>query len=315
MSAKRTQSRKDPKILLGEIESLIRNLRTDLDSRDLRDQTRALIPVFHGLRRLGCALVRTEGTSSARDRILYYLQRHPMTVVHGGELMVVSGIQAWRRRTGELRVELGWPIVSGRTAREMDDEGDFPVKDVEVQSMRPDDYILLSLEPDLEAARRWKTANQIRKEKGGVKTKILRYLQENLGRAVTGEELRYLAQNRTVWTRRIRELRSEEGWPIVTRNTGRPDLPIGTYLLEANRQVPTHDRDIPDPIRRKVLRQQGYRCQECDWTHESWNASDPRHLELHHIEHYARGGTSVEDNLRTLCTVCHDDLHRRERPS
>ena len=120
-----------------------------------------------------------------------------------------------------------------------------------------------------------------------------------------------MAKDRTEWARRVRELRTEFGWPIVTKNTGRPDLDIGVYLLEADRQSPEHDRYIPDRIKREVLRRDRYECQNCGWSHEEWNRSDPRHLELHHIEHHVNGGENILENLLTLCIVCHDEIHKR----
>lgn len=130
---------------------------------------------------------------------------------------------------------------------------------------------------------------------------------------MTGEELRYVAGDKTEWARRVRELRTEEGWAVTSKNTGRPDLPIGVYLLEDSHQAPTHDRKIPDDVRRAVLVRDGYACQHCTWDHSMWNKADPRHLELHHREHHAKGGGNTEDNLITLCTVCHDKVHREDK--
>src|SRR5690606_32201045 len=109
--------------------------------------------------------------------------------------------------------------------------------------------------------------------------------------------------------RRTRELRTEYGWPIVTKMSGRPDMNVGSYLLEQDRQSPSHDRKIPDPVRSHVLRRDEYRCRRCDWKHDEFNRSDPRHLELHHIKKHALGGENTEPNLITLCTVCHDEWH------
>jgi 5-methylcytosine-specific restriction endonuclease McrA len=94
---------------------------------------------------------------------------------------------------------------------------------------------------------------------------------------------------------------------------GRSDLGVGVYVLQADRQSPEHDRSIPDDVRREVLRRDGYRCKACGWSHDEWNPSDPRHLELHHIEHHVKGGANIEGNLKTVCTVCHDKVHRREK--
>ena len=156
-------------------------------------------------------------------------------------------------------------------------------------------------------------ANNIRKEKSSAKDKLLKFFKQNVGVPVTGEELRYVTNSTTEWARRVRELRTEEGWSIATKTTGRPDLPGGTYVLEDEYQTPPHDRKIPDPVRGEVLVRDHYTCQDCGWTHSMWNKSDARHLELHHVVHHVRGGENSVDNLRTLCTFCHHKIHRAER--
>jgi 5-methylcytosine-specific restriction endonuclease McrA len=179
----------------------------------------------------------------------------------------------------------------------------------EMKGMKTSDYVLLDTEQDREAAHRWNVANTIRKQPGSVRDKILEFLRANVGRSVTGEELRYVANDKTEWARRVRELRTEVGWPVATKSTGRPDLPVGAYVLQSDRQSPEHDRLIPDDVRGEVLRRDGYECKRCSWSHKEWNPSDPRHLELHHIEHHAKGGRNVKENLKTLCNVCHDKVH------
>lgn len=129
---------------------------------------------------------------------------------------------------------------------------------------------------------------------------------------MTGEELRYLANDSKEWARRTRELRTEDGWPIATKNSGRPELEVGAYLLEEDRQAEVHDRKIPDPVRVAVLERDHHACRHCHWSHARKIANDPRtFLELHHIEHHADGGENTLDNLITLCNVCHDEVHRR----
>jgi 5-methylcytosine-specific restriction endonuclease McrA len=81
------------------------------------------------------------------------------------------------------------------------------------------------------------------------------------------------------------------------------------YVLESDRQIPAHDRRIDDRVRRTVLVRDNHTCQECGWSHERWTPSDPRHLELHHMEHHVTGGSNEADNLKTLCNVCHDQQH------
>lgn len=242
---------------------------------------------------------------------MHYFLKYPCVIIKGEELLVVSGIQEYARRVRELKIQFGWSIISGMTAKDMYAENEFPIKGVTQGSMGPSDYMLLSKRQDRDAAFRWQLANDIRKDDISVRDKLLKYLRANIGKQISGEELKYLANNRSEWGRRIRELRTEFGWPIVTRNSGRPDLEVGIYLLEADRQSPEHDRQIKDSVKREILRRDGYRCTECNWSHEEWNRSDPRHLELHHVKPHAHGGKNTEENLITICTVCHDKIHRK----
>jgi hypothetical protein len=302
----------DPEIVRQKVANLIKNFQAELRSGELRAKVLALIPIFQSLRDLGKSLIPAEYSSAARDRILYYFRQYPGTIISGDELLVVSGIQEYARRLRELRVQFGWAIVSGVTVKEMRQEEADEVPD-ELKAMKPNEYVLLSAEGDRDAAHRWHVANEIRKQRGSVRDKILKFLQANIGRGVTNEELRYVAGDKTEWARRVRELRTECGWPIATKTTGRPDLGVGVYVLQADRQSPQHDRSIPDDVRRAVLRSDGYKCKTCGWTHDEWNQSDPRHLELHHIEHHLKGGKNSKENLKTLCNVCHDKVHRNEK--
>jgi hypothetical protein len=189
----------------------------------------------------------------------------------------------------------------------MASEGELSIKNVD--SMGTDDYILLDEKQDRDAAYRWNKANEIRRKKISVQDKILEYFRFNVGKQITGEELRYVANNKSEWARRVRELRTEQGWPIATKTTGRPDLPVGVYVLSSDHQAPSHDRAIPDGVRKAVLKRDDYTCQKCGWRHAKWNPSDPRHLEAHHIKQHVHGGSNTEDNLLTLCNICHDKVH------
>lgn len=298
--------------LRQELLSLLGNFGAELASPDLRAKVRALIPAFHLLRDLGASLLPGERSGAARERLLHYLLRYPRTIIAGEELMVVSGIGEWARRVRELRVQSGWSIVTGVTLVEMAKEEEFTESDLAIGDLHVDDYFLLSEEQDRESAHRWNVANEVRRERLSVREKILEFLRANVGKPVTGEELRYVAREKTEWARRVRELRTEEGWPVLTRNTGRPDLQVGAYVLEKDRQLPAHDRRIQDPVRRAVLGRDEYRCQSCGWHRNRWTPDDPRNLELHHVKHHAKGGANVEGNLQTLCNVCHDERHRVE---
>jgi len=313
MTNKRKERRQvDPEVVRRRVEELIRNFESELQMEELRPKVLALVPIFHNLRDLGKALITSEYASAARDRILYYFRKYPGIVIAGDELLVVSGIQEYARRVRELRVQLGWAVASGMTIKEMSEDQDEDIPN-ELMAMKPSDYVLLNELQDRDAAHRWNVANTIRKERGSVRDKILKYMRANVGKPVTNEELRYVAGDKTEWARRVRELRTEYGWPVVTRSTGQPDLSVGVYVLQADRQGPEHDRHIADDMRREVLRRDGYMCQDCNWSHEEWNPSDPRHLEIHHIKHHAKGGANVIENLKTLCAVCHDKIHRNEK--
>ncbi len=62
-----------------------------------------------------------------------------------------------------------------------------------------------------------------------------------------------------------------------------------------------------------LLRRDGDKCRFCAWAHDEWNPFDPRHLELHHIEHHVKGSVNIEGNLKTLCIVCHNKVHQRDK--
>lgn len=309
----RRSRQKNPESLRRELIELLNDFEGELKTDHLRTKVCSLLPAYHLLRDLGSSLDVGASAGSARDRLILYLTRYPRQVILGDELMVVSGIGEWARRVRELRVEYGWNIVTSVTAKEMLAEGEIQLSDFGVENLRPDEYILLDETQDRDAAFRWKKANEIRKKKISVKDKILEFLIVNVGIPVTGEELRYVANDKTEWARRVRELRTEDGWAVATKNVGRPDLAIGAYVLEDTHQAPPHDRRIPDDIRRVVLVRDHYACRNCEWNHSKWNKADPRHLELHHQIHHAKGGENTEENLITLCTVCHDKVHRKEK--
>ena len=293
-------------LLLGEFD----NLSADTE---LRKRVTSLVPVFEQFKLLGPSIMPRELSSSGRKRLLHYFLEYPFIILSGAELEIVGGIGEWARRIRELRVQFGWKIVSGRIIKEMLSEGDPVLSNIQPQYVKSDDYILLSTEQDKEAALRWNVAKDIRGDKGlSVRDKILKFFRHNVGVEVSGEELRYVAGDKTEWARRVRELRTEFGWPIVTKSSGRPDMLVGDYLLEQDRQSPPHDRKIPDEERLKVLRRDEYKCRRCRWSHDEYNRSDPRHLELHHIKKHAQGGENTEANLITLCTVCHDVWHKLE---
>jgi len=294
----RRTRRKDPSALRLELLRLIEDFDAILRSGDLRERVLGLVPAVHAIRDLGVALMPASDADSARDRVLEYLRRYPEIVIAGDELAVVSGISEYARRIRELRVEAGWPIYSGTTARQMFEvDGSSsaappPLLPFDPGGMKSDDYVLVG-EQDIEAAYRWRVANDVRKKRDlSMRDRLLEYLRLNVGKPVTGEELRYVAKEQS-WPRRTRELRTEGGWPVATRSSGRPDLPIGVYVLEADRQSEPHDRHIADSVRVQVLERDSFACRYCGWTAARRNPGDPRALlELHHVRYHASGKLS-----------------------
>lgn len=306
-----------PETLRRSLIDLLEHFEEQLREGDLRARVRALVPAFRTLRDLGSSLIPRESATSARERIRVYLLQYPLQIIDGDELMVISGIGEWARRVRELRVQFGWWIYSGVTIAQMaeDPAEEAQLREalgVEPKSMKPDQYALMKTEADRDAAHRWNVLNEIRRRNEAVKDKLLEYMRLNVGRPVSGEELIYLAKGRKEWTRRMRELRTEEGWPIATKISGRPDLAVGEYLLEEDRQAEEHDRHIPDTVRVEVLERDGYRCTVCGWDRTMLAPGDPRKiLELHHRMAHVAGGANTVDNLVTLCNVHHDEEHRR----
>jgi len=310
----RRSKRKEPEQLRKELLSLIMAFESKLQDDSLREQVCALIPANYTLRDLGGSLIRDEDIDSARGRILAYLKRYVKTLIQGDELMVVAGISEYARRIRELRVQFGWQVLSGIVIKQMIEEGDLKPEEIQLSSLKEiktDTYVLISNQEDRDAAHRWNLANEIRKKKVGMKEKIIEYFRLNVGKVVTGEEIAYLANGNSEWARRCRELRTEEGWPIATKSSGRPDLPVGAYILEEDKQAEPHDRKIPDKIRIEVLDRDNHCCKLCGWSYKDVRPYDRRQLlELHHIKHHVNGGDNTAGNLITVCNVCHDDIHK-----
>jgi hypothetical protein len=287
----RRSKKGDPEQLRKKLVDLLQRFEIHLSSSSLRVQVKELVPAHHHLRDMGSSLMDESETDSGRDRILAYLKKYVGQVLAGDELMVVAGIDDYPRRIRELRVECGWAILSGVTAADISREDDGDTAEELPPSMKPNDYMLLHDRQDRDAAHRWNMANGIRKKKTAAKDKVLDYLLANVGHEVSGEELRYVANGKSEWARRVRELRTQEGWRITTKTTGRPSLPIGIYVLESAIQAERQDRAIPDPVRYAVMDRDSYCCQDCRWdSRTDWSSSAPRHLELHHRKPHVEGG-------------------------
>ena len=133
------------------------------------------------------------------------------------------------------------------------------------------------------------------------------------------DELRKAAGNITEWGRRVRELRTEEGYQIQTHND-RSDLKPGQYILDDPKPQPAFERTISKETRAFVLDRNGFTCQMCGAVAGESHPYDPfRKTRLHigHIVDKSQGGTDDPSNLRALCSICNEGASNLtlERPS
>jgi 5-methylcytosine-specific restriction endonuclease McrA len=142
----------------------------------------------------------------------------------------------------------------------------------------------------------------------GSKKKIKLYLLANIGRVIESHELQAAADGAVQYSRRLRELRDEEGWPILSHHDN-TDLKPGQYLL---REVPPEEylpgfaRAISARLRAQVLDRNGFTCQMCGLTPGDIDLATRRKARLHigHIIDKSHGGKDELSNLRALCSTC-----------
>lgn len=143
---------------------------------------------------------------------------------------------------------------------------------------------------------------------GGSRTKLRTYFLANLGRVMDSNELREIAGGISEWARRVRELRTEEGYLILTHND-RADLKPGQYLLESAKPQPAFAREISKETRAYVLDRNGLTCQMCGAVAGEPHPYDPSRktrLHLGHIIDKSAGGSDEPANLRAICSVCNE---------
>ncbi len=149
----------------------------------------------------------------------------------------------------------------------------------------------------------------MKERKLGSKAKIKQFFLANIGKVVTSIQLRDAAGTGvSEWARRVRELRDEEGWPILTNNDS-ASLKPGQYLLT---DIPPQKKDvafargISAKLRAEVLDRNGFTCQMCGLTPGDVDPATNRKVRLHigHIIDKSLGGKDELSNLRALCSTC-----------
>jgi 5-methylcytosine-specific restriction endonuclease McrA len=142
----------------------------------------------------------------------------------------------------------------------------------------------------------------------GARDQLRDYFLSHIGQVLSSDDLRVAAGNITEWARRVRELRNEEGFRILTNND-RADLKPGQYLLETATPEPAFERAISKETRSIVLDRNGFTCQMCGAGAGEPHPTDPSRktrLHLGHIIDKTMGGTDDPSNLRALCSVCNE---------
>ncbi len=133
------------------------------------------------------------------------------------------------------------------------------------------------------------------------------------------EELRNVAGGISEWARRVRELRGEEGYQILTHND-RSELKPGEYLLLDSKPKPAFERMISKEVRAMVLDRNGFTCQMCGAVAgEPHPYASNRNTRLHvgHIVDKSLGGSDDYSNLKSVCSVCNEGAANltSDRPS
>jgi hypothetical protein len=150
----------------------------------------------------------------------------------------------------------------------------------------------------------------------GSKALILDFLLANVGTILESKEIQAAAGGASEWGRRLRELRDEEGYQILSHKD-RATLKPGQYLIETTKRLPAFKRGISKETRAWVLERNGYTCQMCGCA-----AGDPDplggtrtvRLTLGHIRDKSKGGDDSPQNLRAVCTACNEGLQNTALP-
>ena len=138
--------------------------------------------------------------------------------------------------------------------------------------------------------------------------KIRQFLLANIGVVIESRQIQEAADGAVQYSRRLRELREKEGWPILSHNDTK-DLKPGQYLLRE--QPPAKGelhiaRGISSRLRAQVLSRNGFTCQWCGLSPGEIDPATSRKVRLHlgHIVDQIHGGKDELSNLRTLCSTC-----------
>lgn len=159
----------------------------------------------------------------------------------------------------------------------------------------------------------------MKKESSSARSKLRTHFLSNIGKVMSSEELRDVAGGISEWARRVRELRTEEGYLILTHND-RADLKPGQYLLLDSKPAPAFERTISKEVRAFVLDRNGFTCQQCGAVAgepHPYDTTRKTRLHIGHIIDKSMGGSDEPGNLRALCSICNEGARNLtlDRPS
>lgn len=154
-----------------------------------------------------------------------------------------------------------------------------------------------------------------------VKKRLGMFLTEHVGEVVTSRQLQEVAAPASEWARRVRELRDEDGWKIITNNDT-TDLRPGEYMLTSlppERSDEAFKRGLSQKLKAEVRDRDGHTCQSCGLAAGEIDPDTGRKVRLHvaHIVDKKLGGKDELSNLRTLCSSCNQGAKNitLEKPS
>ncbi len=150
----------------------------------------------------------------------------------------------------------------------------------------------------------------------GSRQLILEFFLKNLGKVVESRDIQSASGGAVEWARRVRELRNEEGYQILSQKD-RADLKPNQYLLETTFRMPAFRRDISKETRAWVLERNGYTCQMCGAAAgdpDPFGGSRTVRLSMGHIVDKSKGGNDSPENLRAICTNCNEGLQNAAPP-
>ncbi len=139
----------------------------------------------------------------------------------------------------------------------------------------------------------------------GARDKIREFFITHVGEIVTTKQIRRVA-GISEYARRIRELRDEEGYQILSHND-RADLKPGQYIMETTKRKPALSRVISPALRTEILERNGYTCQLCGAGAGDPDPCNPGRTIRLHIDHIRKTGNedwNDKKNLRALCSNC-----------